>query len=249
MLTILAPKMVDTFRDAIEQEVEYLVENLVKNSDAVVGVNPVQYLQLASLNLILTTCYAKRAKSVDDDLFKRLVKYVEDSVAYGSPAKDISAFLPIMKFLDLFKGGKRKAEGERLLAFRDKTVGEELIKEAQSSSENCFIKTLYDIKNEHDLDDDDIMVTMSDLLIAGTDTTSVSLSWALVLLVNRPHIQKKMQAELDAFKAEHKRVPTFGDRSKLPYIAAVQRECMRYRNITHFGMSHIADEDSKFFFL
>ncbi|KAG2222956.1 hypothetical protein INT45_012934 [Circinella minor] len=243
-LTILAPKMVDTFRDVIEQEVEYLVENLVMNSDPFTGVNPIKYLQLASLNLILTTCYAKRAKSVDDDLFIKIVKYVEDCVAFGSPANDISTFVPIMKFLDLFNGGKRKAEGERLLAFRRNTVRDSLIKEARNSSEKCFIKTLYEIKDEHDLDDDDILVTMSDLLIAGTDTTSISLSWALVLLVNRPHIQKKMQAELDAFKVEHKRVPTFGDRSNLPYIAAVQRECIRYRNVTQFGMSHVADEDN-----
>ncbi|KAI7852764.1 cytochrome P450 [Circinella umbellata] len=242
-LTILAPKMVDTFRDVIEQEVEYLVENLVTNSDPFSGVNPIKYLQLASLNLILTTCYAKRAQSIDDDLFKKIVKYVEDCVVYGSPANDLSTFVPIMKFLDLFNGGKRKAEGERLLAFRRNTVRDNLIKEARASSEKCFINTLYEIKNEHDLDDDDILVIMSDLLIAGTDTTSISLSWALVLLVNRPHIQKKMQAELDAFKAEYKRVPTFGDRSNLPYIAAVQRECLRYRNVTQFGMSHVADED------
>ena len=158
--------MVDTFRGVIEREVEYLVENLVKNSDAVVGVNPVPYLQLASLNLILTTCCAKRAKSVDDDLFKRLIKYVEDSISYGSPENDVSTYVPIMKFLDLFNGGKRKAEGERLLEFRRRTVRGELIKEAQSSPENCFIKTLYDIKEEHNLDDDDILVTMSDLLLS-----------------------------------------------------------------------------------
>ncbi|KAI7852765.1 cytochrome P450 [Circinella umbellata] len=243
VVATLAPKMVETFRDVIEQEVAYLVENLVSNSDPVTGVNPVQYCQLASLNLLLTTCLAKRAKSVNDDLFKQLIKYVEASIAYGSPENDVSTYVPIMKFLDLFNGGKRKAEGERLLAFRLKTLREDLIKEARASSEKCFINTLYEMKDEHNLDDDDILVTMSDLLIAGTDTTSVSMSWALILLVNRPHIQQKMQAEIDAFKAEYKRVPTFGDRSNLPYIAAVQRECMRYRNITHFGIPHVADED------
>ncbi|KAI9262141.1 cytochrome P450 [Phascolomyces articulosus] len=242
VLTVLAPKMVDKFRDVIEREVDYLVDNLASNSDPIKGLNPVKYLQLASLNLILTTMFGKRAKTIDDELFTHLVKYVEDSVAYGSPANDIGTFVPAMKFLDLFTGSKKRLEGERLLSLRANSF-KKLIMEAKNSSEKSFIKTLYEIKDEHDLDDDDIMVTMSDITIAGTDTTSVSLAWALVILVNRPHIQKKMHEELDAFVAEHKRVPTFDDRSSLPYLAAVQRECMRFRNITHFGMSHIADED------
>ena len=81
--------------------------------------------------------------------------------------------------------------------------------------------------------------------IAGTDTTSVSLSWAIVLLVNRPDVQTKIQEELDAFIKKHHHEPTFDDRSSLPYLAAVQRECMRVRNITHIGMTHLADKDSK----
>ena len=48
VVTTLAPKMVEIFRDVIEQEVAYLVENLVANSDPVTGVDPVHYLQLAS---------------------------------------------------------------------------------------------------------------------------------------------------------------------------------------------------------
>ncbi|KAI9477130.1 cytochrome P450 [Zychaea mexicana] len=242
VLTILAPKMVDGFRVAIDQEVDYLIANLTKNSDPTTGVNPVKCLQLASLNLILATCFAKRAKSIDDPLFKEIVQYVEDSVSYGSPANDLAAYVPVMKVLDLFTGKKKKAEGERLIGIRD-TLFKAMIKEAKESNTDSFIKTLYEIKDEHELDDNDIMVTMSDLTIAGTDTTSVSLSWAFLILMNRPNVQKKIHAELDAFVAEHNRAPTFDDRSRLPYLVAVQKECMRFRNITEIGMTHVTDED------
>ncbi|KAI8144958.1 cytochrome P450 [Fennellomyces sp. T-0311] len=242
VLTVLAPKMVDEYRVVIEKEVDYLVGSFRKDSNKTTNINPVKYLQLASLNLILTTCYAKRAKSIDDELFTSIVQYVEDSVAFGNPVNDISAFIPIMKVLDLFTGKKKKAEGMRLLEVRDR-IFKGLIKDARESNEKCLIKTLDEIKEEHELDDDDILVTMSDVGIAGTDTTSVSLSWAIVLLVNRPEIQRKIHAELDAFIAEHHREPTFDDRPNLSYLAAVQRECMRVRNITHVGMAHAVDKD------
>ncbi|KAI8139124.1 cytochrome P450 [Fennellomyces sp. T-0311] len=242
VLTIFAPKMVDNFRDVIEKEVDYLVDNLRESSNATTNVDPVKYLQLASLNLILTTCFAKRAESIDDELFTTIVKYVEDSVVSNSPMNDVSAFIPALKVLDLFTSRKKNAEGQRLLDIRER-VFKTLIKQARESDKKCFIKTLDEIKDELELDDDDILVTMSDLGIAGTDTTSVSLSWAIVLLVNRPEVQKKIQEELDGFMTKHQREPTFDDRSSLPYLAAVQRECLRVRNITHIGMTHVADKD------
>ena len=36
-----------------------------------------------------------------------------------------------------------------------------------------------------------------DLFFAGTDTTSLGLSWSLLYLVAHPHVQEKCQQEID----------------------------------------------------
>lgn len=39
---------------------------------------------------------------------------------------------------------------------------------------------------------------LQDLLIAGTDTTSTGLTWAMLYMVIRPDVQRRVQAEIDA---------------------------------------------------
>lgn len=68
-------------------------------------------------------------------------------------------------------------------------------------------------------------VFVADLIAAGADTISVSLSWMFVILSNFPDVQKKLRAEVDAFVNAHGRLPTFEERDQLPYAIAVQKEC------------------------
>lgn len=53
-----------------------------------------------------------------------------------------------------------------------------------------------------------------------------------------------MQAEIDRFRANHDgRMPTFEDRNEFPYMISVQKECMRYRATTPFGVPHVTTKD------
>lgn len=85
-----------------------------------------------------------------------------------------------------------------------------------------------------------------DLIIAGTDTVSVTLSWNIAILCRHSDVQIKVAAELDEFIAKHGRLPHFKERSHLPYCISVMKECMRYRPITPFGLPHTTNEDRKY---
>ena len=60
---------------------------------------------------------------------------------------------------------------------------------------------------------------------AGYETTSTAISYALYELARNPEVQRKLQAEVDAFGRE--RQPSFDDLSSFPYAEAVFHESMR----------------------
>jgi cytochrome P450 len=87
---------------------------------------------------------------------------------------------------------------------------------------------------------------VADLIAAGSDTVSVTLYWTLATLAFKPNVQAKIIQELDAWKADHVpgAIPSFHqDREAFPYTICVQKEMIRYRPATSYGIPHVASED------
>lgn len=74
----------------------------------------------------------------------------------------------------------------------------------------------------------DLQLTMIilDMFIAGSQTTSITLDLALMMMVIRPDIQAKVQSEIDQVLGEAQ-LPSLSDKSKLSYIEAVLLEVGR----------------------
>lgn len=86
---------------------------------------------------------------------------------------------------------------------------------------------------------------VADLLVGGTDTISVTLSWNICIMCHHPEVQKAAAAEIDQFIKLNGHIPLFSDRLELPYCVSVIKECMRYRPTTPFGLPHTVSKDSK----
>uniref|UniRef100_A0A0E0HTG3 Cytochrome P450 n=1 Tax=Oryza nivara TaxID=4536 RepID=A0A0E0HTG3_ORYNI len=65
-----------------------------------------------------------------------------------------------------------------------------------------------------------------DIFAAGTDTTTITLEWALSELINNPPVLRKLQAELDAVVGGA-RLADESDIPSLPYLQAVAKETLR----------------------
>jgi len=60
-----------------------------------------------------------------------------------------------------------------------------------------------------------------------------------------PEVQQKAQEELDRVVGGN-RLPSFGDKSSLPYISRVVLECLRWNPVTPLGVAHYLTEDDEY---
>ncbi|KAI0741843.1 cytochrome P450 [Daedaleopsis nitida] len=74
------------------------------------------------------------------------------------------------------------------------------------------------------------------------ETTNSALQFFFVAMWLHPEVQRKAHAELDAVVGHH-RLPEHTDMASLPYICAIAKECLRWRNITPISVPHSTTED------
>ncbi len=84
---------------------------------------------------------------------------------------------------------------------------------------------------------------MYDLLIAGSDTTSTTLTWAFLFMLKHPKCLKKVQEELD-LACGKTRTPQWADRVNTPYTEATIHEIQRMANIAFSAVPHSATRDT-----
>ncbi|ORZ01290.1 cytochrome P450 [Syncephalastrum racemosum] len=244
-LSILAPKMVEQYGSLLRDEADKLVDNLLDATATQNRVDPFKLLQLASLNVIMVTCFARRISSLEDEMFHTLIGLTDGFIKFAGITGDTGSFFPILRAWDLLSSKERMLK-KFIREYRDEPFAN-LVRDALVSDQECLTKDIYDMKDNYNLDEKDVMILLSDLVVAGSDTTAVTLTWAFSILVHHPDVQKKIQAEIDAFKASHNgNLPRFADRDELPYTISVQKECMRFRTTTNFGVPHVATESFEY---
>jgi len=85
---------------------------------------------------------------------------------------------------------------------------------------------------------------VSDLFGAGSETTSNTLTWAILYLITHPKVQEKLHREIDQVIGKN-RLPTLADKSKMPYTEAITNEILRKSSLVPQGLFHCAMKDSQ----
>ncbi|PON74908.1 Cytochrome P450, E-class, group I [Parasponia andersonii] len=80
------------------------------------------------------------------------------------------------------------------------------------------------------------------LLLAGTDTSAMTLEWAMSNLLNHPHVLKKAKAELDSQIGRNKLVDE-SNLSKLHYLQSIISETLRLCPVAPLLVPHYSSND------
>ncbi|KAJ7703297.1 cytochrome P450 [Mycena rosella] len=219
-----------------------------------VELNVGQWMSRATFDIMGLAGFEYNFNSIQDETNELFLAYkdmFEVAISQGTPFRTLlSIYLPSVNKLfadDTVRTVDRCQEVIRRVAGRLIQEKKQKIAEGEKSGDlyegkdllTLLLKsnTATDLRPEHRISDDDILNNINTFMFAGSDTSSLSMTWTLLLLAQNPHIQDRLRAELLSIAPEPPR--TLSDLSEdelqslhaalsnLPLLHNVTRECLR----------------------
>uniref|UniRef100_A0A803P5Y1 Cytochrome P450 n=1 Tax=Cannabis sativa TaxID=3483 RepID=A0A803P5Y1_CANSA len=139
------------------------------------------------------------------------------------------------KNLDLQGFGKRlKKVRDKFDSMMDRIIKEHEEVRSKKESEDDTVKDLLDMlldisedeSSEFKLTRENIKAFILDIFTAGSDTSALTIEWALSELVKNPNIMQKAREEIDTLVGQTRLVEE-SDIGNLPYLQAIVKETLR----------------------
>ena len=251
---LLSARNVDALRQRhIEAGVDALVESMARRGDAGELTWPHEEISHSVSLLMFRSVFGRDDESAGEFLQLReaLVEHVNWIFANASAA-NLADYIPWLRFLP--NSGLKEAR-------RHSEIGKEIIDALVESARNrpglapasagvvegesaSLVEVMLAREESGEINDEMTKDLCMDMLVAGTDTSSQTVNWFLLLLANRPEIQARVHEELDRVVGRDA-LPGVEDRTRLPYTFACLAESMRYRTIGPLGLPHKAAVDTE----
>ncbi|XP_036590748.1 cytochrome P450 2C19-like isoform X2 [Trichosurus vulpecula] len=237
-----------SIEERVQEEAKYLVEELKKTKG--LPCDPTFILGCAPCNVICSIIFQKHF-DYKDQKFLFLMKLLNENVKILS-SPWIQVYNSFPSLVHYLPGSHHKAIKNINLVYE--FILEE-VKEHQSTLDSsnprdfidCFLMKMEQEKQQpqSEFTIENLVHTASDLFAAGTETTSTTLRYGLLLLLKHPEITGKVHEEIDRVIGQN-RSPCMEDRSKMPYTNAVIYEIQRYIDLVPTNLPHAVSEDVQF---
>ncbi|KAG8523602.1 Cytochrome P450 2C9, partial [Galemys pyrenaicus] len=234
--------------DRVQEEALCLVEELRKTNAS--PCDPTFILSCAPCNIICSIIFQNRFDYKDPVFLNLMERFTENVLLLGSPWMQICNVFPVL--LDCFPGRHNKLF--KNIAFLKSYILEKAMEHKASLDVNnprdfidCFLIRLEQEEQNQDVELtlESLGVTVFDLFGAGTETTSTTLRYALLLLLKLPEVTAKAQEEIERVIGRH-RSPCMQDKSHMPYMDALVHEVQRYIDLIPLNLPHAVTRDIRF---
>ncbi|MPC23701.1 Cytochrome P450 2D27 [Portunus trituberculatus] len=232
-----------SYEPIMVEEIAELIDHLVKNEG-----HPVEMTRLFNrsvINILWAMVMGRRYPYGHVKLNKLKNTFIQPAdFNLISPVHHIPHILKIFEFIPplrhLLSGIKD------ISSFLKSEIKEFLANEELRSGENLTAFYLKEIekKENNNFNMDQLAGLIFDMFVAGMETTSSTLTTAIYLMTQHPHVQCQVQQELDKVVGRE-RLPSFLDMERLPYVQATIHEVQRVFNLLKFSLPHEANQDCK----
>ncbi|XP_041432877.1 cytochrome P450 2K1 [Xenopus laevis] len=238
-------------KKTIETRIQDELRPLIKQFKSHTGkpFDPKIILNSAVSNVICSIIFGKRFEYNDTTFLTLLQLLNENARLFGTPPLLLFNFYP---FLGSILGAHNRvlSNTERLKHFFTKYIKEHRV-EFSANNITGFIDA-YLLKQEQEssnagthFHDENLVYCVLDLFAAGTETSSTTLRWGLLLMMKYPEIQKRIQKEIKEV-VRPGQLPKVEDRRNMPYTDAVIHEIQRFANIVPMNVSRATVRDVNF---
>ncbi|KAM7251244.1 hypothetical protein ACFE04_023127 [Oxalis oulophora] len=176
----------------------------------------------------------------DENEAKEFREIMKEAVSLGGTSNP-GDFFPILRWINRRHERKLKSLGEKADKFYQKLIDEHRSKRANSMIDHLL--SLQESEPEY-YTDQIIKGLIQSMIFAGTDTSAVTMEWAMSNLVNHPNILDKARAEIDA-QVGQDRLLDEADIPNLPYLQNIVSETLRLYPAAPLLVQHVASEDCK----
>ncbi|KAM9853142.1 cytochrome P450 2Y3 [Aulostomus maculatus] len=232
----------------IQEESRHLVDRI--NNTKASPFDPTYFLSCTVSNVICCLVFGQRF-SYEDVHFLHLLQILSETLKFGSsPWGQLYNIFP--RLMEWLPGPQHKAFAriEALREFITKKIQEHQDTLDPSSPRDyidCFLMRVSQEKHipTTEFNYDNLVSTVLNLYLAGTETTSSTIRFSLSVLIKYPKVQEHMQQEIDSVIGQE-RCPNMEDRKSLPFTDAVLHEMQRMMDIVPMSIPHYALQDISF---
>ncbi|CAM0912128.1 unnamed protein product [Alopecurus aequalis] len=231
---LFAPHRLDALQGLRSDKVRELAAHIdrLASDGAAVDVGRVAFT--TSLNLVSRTIFSKDLTRLDDHGRSKEFQVLVAEIMECAGCPNVSDFFPALARVDL--QGLRRRLGRmfaRLHVVFDAEVDRRLREREDGETRkerDDFLDLLLDVAardgGKAGLDRDTLRSLFTDLFVAGSDTSSTTVEWAMAELLRNPSSMGKAHEELAQVIGSRKNVEE-SNIEKLPYLQAVVKETFR----------------------
>ncbi|XP_059152551.1 cytochrome P450 2C15-like [Physella acuta] len=233
--------------EKISEEVEIYVKELASTNGKPVDLKTITNISVS--NIICSVIFGKRFE-FSDPKFVRMMSIFNDVVRNASGTQILN-FFPVLKYFpfDLFGANKllRIISEVRLFV---RNIVNEIRQTCDSDNVDSFVVAYLNEKKKKEeagqqtyLDDVNLVRNIDNLFLAGTETTSTTILWSLVFVLQNPETQQKIYQQIKDHVGTE-RVPNMSDHASLTYLNAFIMETQRMASLVPFSVPHLCNQDT-----